>query len=624
MKHINNSIILFVILLWSIYPVFGQNVELNRARNYVQHWLATDKTTSRTVASVDSIVKNDVNYLYLFQLQPKGFVITNTKNQFDVVAYSLENNTNLSDLQKPGVAMFIDGYIQYLTDNDFKWENSTETNRTETLVVSPLISTNWDQDYPYNMYCPTDASGPGGHAYAGCIATAGGQVLRYWTNPVHGRGTNTYTHATYGTITADFGNATYNWTSIQANNSSEIAKLLFHLGVASYMNYGPSGSGTQTEKLQDAFVKNFYTSPGIRYARDDYSLTDWKNMINGNLNQAIPVLYDGQSSAGGHIWVCDGVNSSGLYHMNWGWGGSSNGYFNLSNLNGFNTGQNIVLNVKPLNATAPMTYVPDDNFENALIQKNYDYTLDNYVYTDVLNCIQNLVVGNKGISDLTGIEACTNLEKFICAQNNITTLNMSNSPKLFYLYADTNQIQNLNLTGCSGLELLSIKTNNLQNLDLSDFPLLYNINCSSNPNLQSIDLRNGNNSIITSLNASNNPNLSCIYVSDLSYCTTNLSNYIGTNTHFVLDEAACSALATSDYFDESSLQIFPNPTADILHLMSAKEISSLEVYNTLGEKVNFYKSNLSTIDVSQLVSGMYVLKINFADQTMLVKTILKN
>ena len=126
------------------------------------------------------------------------------------------------------------------------------------------------------------------------------------------------------------------------------------------------------------------------------------------------------------------------------------------------------------------TYVPDDNFELALLNLGYDFLLDDYVETSAIDTITDLQINNKNISDLTGIEDFTLLRSLFCYDNNLTSLNLSNNTNLF------------------------------------------EVTCSNN-NLNSLDLRNGNNTNLWYFMSFNNPELTCIDVNNITWCEYNFA-----------------------------------------------------------------------------------------------------
>ena len=250
------------------------------------------------------------------------------------------------------------------------------------VVVSPLVQTQWDQDEPYNLYAPgTGTSGPSSDkAYTGCVATAMAQVMYFWQWPVQGNGTHSYqpvmdTWDEYGnytgqiivyentTLTAKFGETTYDWANMKKKHYTSdtqaqkqaIGTLMFHCGVGVDMQYGGyeyDGSGAITVNYQDddeacaqnALWKYFrYKKDGlVSYKRDGYKYggrtyytawtdDDWTAMVKGELDKKHPIMYDG-SGSGGHSFICDGYDDQDYFHFNWGWSGSNDGWYKLSNL----------------------------------------------------------------------------------------------------------------------------------------------------------------------------------------------------------------------------------------------------------------------------------------------------
>ena len=118
-----------------------------------------------------------------------------------------------------------------------------------------------------------------------------------------------------------------------------VANLVLYCGQGVKMGYGAS-SGASTGNSRDFFVNIFgYDKSAFWAGRGDYSIDQWFNMIYDELEAGYPVLFAGHSSGGGHAFVLDGFDGDNLFHVNWGWGGGSNGYFLVSILNpGDNSG----------------------------------------------------------------------------------------------------------------------------------------------------------------------------------------------------------------------------------------------------------------------------------------------
>ena len=262
-----------------------------------------------------------------------------------------------------------------------QWQALRKSPRRATgnAVVGPLIQTQWDQESPYWNLCPGTGRNK---AYVGCVATAMAQVMKFWEWPVTGTGSHSYKpldpnnpvddfgNYNYSTrytqtLSANFGETTYDWSNMldrytgtaTSAQKEAVATLMYHCGVATEMMYGndaDGGSGTFTVNYgdwedpgcaQNAFVNYFrYKKEGLTaYVRDGYTYhrteyykkwndDDWTAMIKEELDKRRPILYGGASEEGGHSFICDGYDDAGYFHFNWGWSGDNDGYFLLSRL----------------------------------------------------------------------------------------------------------------------------------------------------------------------------------------------------------------------------------------------------------------------------------------------------
>ncbi|HMS91736.1 MAG TPA: C10 family peptidase, partial [Candidatus Absconditabacterales bacterium] len=259
--------------------------------------------------------------------------------------------------------------IQYVVENNIpatediaiQWSTliSGQSSRNATTVVPPLLTTTWDQGWPYNSLCPVDPSGPGGHVWAGCVATAMAQILKYHNYPSQGLGAYSYTWGGYPTTSADFGATTYNWSGMPNSISTEdadVATLIYQTAVSCRSMWGAGSTGVGYSGGHDpmtrAFVNYFRMAfSTIQYVRKmDYTDADWNVLIQNELVNNRPVYYRGDG-IGSHGFVCDGVDPANMYHFNFGWGGLYNGYFALSAItpggNDFTNSQEAIIGIKP-------------------------------------------------------------------------------------------------------------------------------------------------------------------------------------------------------------------------------------------------------------------------------------
>jgi len=179
------------------------------------------------------------------------------------------------------------------------------------------------------------------------------------------------------------------------------------------------------------------------------------------------------------------------------------------------------------------TLIPDQNFEQYLIDEGYDDVMDGKVLNSNINNIWQLVIGNKSIQDLSGIENFSALEELFCHNNQLTNLDLSCNSSLKILHCYNNQLVNINLNENNSLRILECYGNQLTSLDLKDHDALEILRCQNNQ-LTCLNVKNGNNQIITFFKANYNPGLSCIEVDDPAYSTTNWS-YVDAGLTYSVD-----------------------------------------------------------------------------------------
>ncbi len=249
--------------------------------------------------------------------------------------------------------------------------------RADREAVAPMIATRWNQDEPYNLMTPEI---DGEHSVTGCVATAMSQVMKYWNYPSIGTGTGTCTvrisNERTDTLTMNFKDKSFDWKNMldtYGSNATEVQKsavayLMKACGYASRMQYTNYESSAALYYAATALIQNFGYNQNIQFCdRDYYTASEWSDMIYGELAAGRPVAYGGQSTQGGHAFVCDGYQSDGYFHFNWGWGGMSDGYFILNALNpsslgiganggGYNFSQNAIVGVQP---TTGQAYPPN-------------------------------------------------------------------------------------------------------------------------------------------------------------------------------------------------------------------------------------------------------------------------
>lgn len=381
------TLVLFFLTLFGCTLLFAKSIDQEKAKLVATHFLQSQNqlittqklTLYQTIGMpiADPFNTYQTNFtplIYVFNQGDAGFILISADDiAAPVLGYS---NTSIysDDTQPYAFKKWLEGYKNYMAYAiENAWE-STETvnNSWESLLqgnyghperaVNPLLTTTWDQSPYFNAQCP-------GGSVTGCVATAMAQVMKFWNHPAQGTGLHSYNHSNYGTISANFGATSYNWSAMpNAVNSPNdaVATLMYHCGVSVNMDYSPQVSGAWVVEADAAVcsesaLKNYFgysnSLQGVK--RDNnYSTTQWTNLIKGELDAGHPVLYAGFGSGGGHAFVCDGYNNSNYFHFNWGWGGYYDGYFLLDALNpggtgtgggtgGYNSGHQALIGVVP-------------------------------------------------------------------------------------------------------------------------------------------------------------------------------------------------------------------------------------------------------------------------------------
>lgn len=273
----------------------------------------------------------------------EGFVIVSGDDEMtELVGYSATGRFDSSNVPQ-NMQSWLDGYARYVEQvQSGELTGYKQALKAGTPVVSPLVKTQWNQDAPFNNLCPADRRYEGRPtSYSGCVATAMAQVMNYWQWPVQGKGTNSYYSEAAGkTLFVNFTKSTYDWANMRENYNGHytttegeaVARLMYDCGVAVLMNYSYEGSGAQDTEVPVALAEHFGYKSQVYY-RNAYSTSGFLALIKNELDNERPVLFSGQGTAGGHEYVVDGYDNNNFLHVNWGWGGLSDGYYDMALMN---------------------------------------------------------------------------------------------------------------------------------------------------------------------------------------------------------------------------------------------------------------------------------------------------
>jgi len=281
-------------------------------------------------------LKNGKTYS-IYGAKDMGFVVVSSDNLIQpVLGYSM--STFQEDKMPCGFNWWLNAVSESI-------ERRIETNNYVASIsrtpVENFVTTQWGQEYPYNMLCPkVDEQLPP----SGCVATAIAQILCYYKYPQQGKGKGYYAFSNDGPhITGDI-NGIYQWDNIWDTYPKEgvaddkvtaIATVLKDCGLAAGMTYELAGSGASSLYTMNGMVDNFsYDANAVKfYSRDFFTDEEWMEIIYDELSHHRPILYSGSDvTYGGHAFLFSGFDEEGKVYVNWGWNGNADGYFDISDL----------------------------------------------------------------------------------------------------------------------------------------------------------------------------------------------------------------------------------------------------------------------------------------------------
>ena len=369
------------------------NINANAARAAASSFLKQHTSTSpgslRAPAVADlklaytenSSVSTDANAYYAFNIDGGGFIIISGEDRASqVLGYSDRGHLDFMNLPDNFKAL-LRGYkeeIEYLQAHP-ELDVTPIIRSTGGNSVMPMIKTNWGQGMPYYLQCPVYN---GEYCVVGCVATAMAQLMYYWRYPTSCSGLNSYYCYDIDQTVPTLSETTFNYNLMLPSYShwdwdlgeliqdtyteqqaQEVAKLSRYCGQAVHMGYSPEGSGAYVFNQLSAMIDFGYNEDARDIEREswwgtpNYTTAEWEAMLKEELDKRYPILYSANDpTAGGHAFICDGYNTDGLFHFNFGWYGTCDGWYVSTALNmihrdgeelRFNSSHEILLDVVP-------------------------------------------------------------------------------------------------------------------------------------------------------------------------------------------------------------------------------------------------------------------------------------
>lgn len=314
----------------------------------------------------------------------KGFIIVSGDDELtEIVGYSTDGFFDTANIPANAQA-WLNKYADYVArvQSGDAVARKVQVSTLAETIVEPLVTTRWNQDAPYNNMCPIDRN-YNRRSVTGCGATAMAQVMKYWEWPVQGQGE--HQNANDPSLEVDFSESVYDWdnmldtyNSLSSQTAQDaVAKLMYDCGVSIDMSYSYEASGAYDSDIAIA-LGTYFGYKAQTHLRDAYTVNAFRELIKSELDNARPVLFGGQGTVGGHEYVVDGYDSNDFLHINWGWGGASDGFYDMELMNppslgigggagGFTEDQSIV------------TVQKDETMRGSTGQKSFNiYTMGEY------------------------------------------------------------------------------------------------------------------------------------------------------------------------------------------------------------------------------------------------------
>ena len=386
---VERAVVMLLLLMCSAWT-FAAELTAEQAMKQAQAFVRKYRTTAGGPLYAPGVtpkltMTGRVSGLYVFNNATDGgyVIVSNDDRAVPILGFSTSGKID-PDAMPDNMRNWLQGYadeIAWLEKNASQpplsapLKSRLRIGSHSTTAIAPLISTTWNQGAPYNNLCP--AYSGSNKSATGCVATAMAQVMNYhkWpqsmTDTIPG-----YITSTYKLNLSALAPTIFDWANMPNGyadattyaQKTAVATLMKYCGWSVEMNYGPS-SGSNTDKVAIALKDYFdYNTTTTQYVtRSTYTYANWIDLIYHELANSRPVVYGGQSSGGGHEFVCDGYkyeSETDFFHINWGWEGQSDDYFVLSALDpneqgiggstsvdGFHFGQDAVIGIQPSTGT---------------------------------------------------------------------------------------------------------------------------------------------------------------------------------------------------------------------------------------------------------------------------------
>lgn len=490
--------------------VIAQEVSVEEAQGRALEYLSSQSIGAHRAKGTQPIHlslaytsrSEDKNCFYVFNIgNDNGFIITGGDEVARKILGYCDHGSfdpdNLTSNMKAWLGNYTEEIVRAkanVTDNaPHSVKQAPAATNEERITVGPLVTTSWDQEYPYNDQCYFD----GKECVTGCVATAMAQIMYYWavvgidgeTFPCGSKSLHAYNTKTKGYfVDAVDQLVSFDWNSMSNYQSSDrtaaIAQLMRYCGQSAEMDYSYGGSGAYETDAITAFIEYFGYNSDISLV-NSYEMTAeaFDELIYNQMKERKPVMMsavtDTHSGLGiaGHEFICDGYDAEkNQYHFNWGWSGRYDGWYSMTSLTpnvyDFSGHKGAIIDIMPLGQPLGIkeyaTLSPDETTLTFYNDNLYDtregtvyeinYGSQNQNWWEATDCFQGWYA-NQNITDVVFDESFRN------ARPNSTSHWFQELSQLTNIY----NWENLNTSNVSDMSYMFMNCNTLSSVNIGYF-----------------------------------------------------------------------------------------------------------------------------------------------------------
>ena len=301
---------------------------------------SSNSTSLKLAQTVKDTKANPMFYIFS-RGENAGYVIAAADDRLYSVLGNSDKGTftSVDELPEPVRYLLSTYEVSYHQLSDNENAPTPEGEEKVRAEIEPLLEAWWGQDAPFNNDCPVIG---GLHAPVGCVGLANAMVMYFHKYPEKGVGSVSYT-ASGTTISYNFDEHTFNYdimlpyytNTIDDEETVESQKAVADLcfAAAAGLESKFTSTGTAASLSYTTFSNRFqYPTDGLGLlSRDYFTIEEWEDVVYEEISNGRPVVYGGKNGSLGHAFVIDGYKD-GLFNINWGWFGDSDGYFKLTSL----------------------------------------------------------------------------------------------------------------------------------------------------------------------------------------------------------------------------------------------------------------------------------------------------